>query len=100
MVIDFESDTANFYPHIGGGEGYSNGLVYSVGRVDNYDHPDDYAKHFVDINAGNNYGIDHCWNPLENHDSATQATAITFSSGLSYGMGYDYYFEPIQLFAW
>ena len=70
------------------------------GMVDNYEHPDDYAKHFIDINVGYNAGFDHCWNPLEKHDSATQATAVTFSSGSSYGVGYDYYFGPKQILDW
>ena len=100
VVIDFENDNANFYPHLGGGKGYSDGLSYSVGMVGNYEQPNDYAKHFLDINAGYYAGLDHCWNPLEKHDSATQATAVTFSSGGSYGFGYDYYFAPIQIFAW
>ena len=100
VVIDFKNDNANFYPHIGFGKGYSDGLSYSVGMVDNYEHPDDYAKHFIDINVGYNAGFDHCWNPLEKHDSATQATAVTFSSGSSYGVGYDYYFGPKQILDW
>ena len=98
VVIDFENNEANAYPHVGGGFGYSEGISFSVGLVDNYEQPEDYAKHFVDINAGSSVGLDHCWNPLENHESSTQATSVTFSLGKSYGFGYDYYFDPIPLF--
>ena len=98
VVIDFENNEANAYPHVGGGFGYSEGISFSVGLVDNYEQPEDYAKHFIDINAGSSVGLDHCWNPLENHESSTQATSVTFSLGKSYGFGYDYYFDPIPLF--
>ena len=100
VVIDFEDDNANFYPHLGLGKGKSEGLSYSTGLVDNYDDPEDYAEHFVDINIGNKWGVDHCWNPLKPHSKATQATSITFSTGASYGIGYDYYFGPVQIFLW
>ena len=102
-VIDFEDDEINLYGHAGGGIGSGGGMAYSVGLVDNYDEPEDYAKHFFDINTGYTMGIDHCWNPLENHNSATQATAITFASPasfISYGVGYDYYFNPFPILKW
>ena len=100
FVIDFQDDTVNTYPHIGIGKGMGSGFGYSVGEVDNYDDPEDYAEHFVDINLGNNYGVDHCWNPLEPHGEATQATSFTFSLGHSFGIGYDYFFGPFQLLEW
>ena len=100
IVIDFKNDNANFYHHSGGGYGYSDGLSYSVGLVDNYEKPEDYSKHFVDVNVGHKAGLDHCWNPLEKHRSATQATSVTFSTGTSFGVGYDYYSRPKRILTW
>ena len=100
FVIDFEDNNVNYYSHAGGGKGYSQGLSYSVGLVDNYATPEDYQGHFVDTNVGCYIGIDHCWNPLDNHETATQATALTFSSGYSFGVGYDYYTSPLLVFKW
>ena len=90
----------NLYPHAGFGCGYSSGISYSTGIVENYESPYDYANHFIDINAGHNLGLDHCWDPQENHDSATQATSFTFSVGYRYGVGYDFYYSPAQILSW
>ena len=75
-------------------------MSYSVGLVSNYTKADDYAGSFIDVNAGNNVGVDHCWSPGKPHSTATQATAATFSVGKSYGVGYDWYFKPIKIMAW
>ena len=100
IVIDFKNDNANYYTHVGGGKGHSSGIGYSVGMVDNYDSPEDYARHFVDVNVGCYLGIDHCWDPLSDYDDATQAWAFSFSKGVNYGVGYDYYFQPKEIFSW
>ena len=97
VVIDFGQDTAYAYPHVGVGKGRSSGISYSVGRVANYEDPYDYAEWFVDVNAGLNMGMDHCWDPRVDHGTATKATAITFGSGLNAGIGIDWYFAPIAL---
>ena len=100
VVIDFEDDNAQLYGHFGVGKGSSKGVSYSVGVVKNYEKPIDYSEDFIDVNAYYKIGIDHCWNPFGKHENAVQATGITFSSGFGYGVGYDYYFKPIQLFEW
>ena len=100
IVIDFKNDEANFYTHCGIGVGVGDGLSYSVGLVSNYDEPSDYALHFVDVNAGNKIGIDHCWNPMEDYNTATKATSITFSSSYGGGIGYDFYSNAVGLFSW
>jgi len=100
LVIDFNRDEANLYIHGGGGYGYSYGPTYSVGIIDNYDDPQDYAGHFADVSAGYNVGIDHCWTPQDGIKDSTQATSITFASGGSFGTGYDYYSNPVCMAAW
>ena len=100
VIVDFDDDNAQLYLHGGAGVGISSGFSYSVGIVENYDIPSDYSKHFFDINGGYNVGLDHCYNPFDEYSIATQATSITFSSGIGFGIGYDYYLQPIQLFEW
>ena len=100
LIIDFNENAAYAYGHVGGGVGYGSGVSYSVGLVSNYTKADDYAGSFIDVNAGNNVGVDHCWSPGKPHSTATQATAATFSVGKSYGVGYDWYFKPIKIMAW
>ena len=65
--------------------------------VENFDEPMDYAEWFIDTNVGYTLGIDHCWDPRVDHNSATQATAVTFGSGINAGVGVDWYFSPITL---
>ena len=55
---------------------------------------------FVDVFAGSVIGLDHGWSPKGGLINSTQATTITFSSGLGGGTGYDYYFDPIQVLKW
>ena len=100
MVIDFDRDESNIYFHGGGGYGYSSGVSYSVGIVSNYEEPNDYAGHFADVSAGFDLGIDHCWTPQDGIVDSTQATCVTFSPGISYCIGYDYYSQPIFVSAW
>lgn len=100
IIIDFGSDEANLYLHGGGGIGYSSGVSYSSGLLSNYENPQDYAKDFTNVSAGFDIGLDHCWTPQDGVTESTQATSVTFSSGLSFGVGYDYYSEPIKLFEW
>ena len=100
LVIDFGGDESNLFFHGGGGYGYSSGVGYSVGIIDNYEEPQDYAGHFADISAGYNIGIDHCWTPQDGLTHSTQATCITFSPGIGYGVGYDYYSTPLFVSKW
>ena len=100
MVVDFGGDGAYFYPHMGTGKGYSEGVSYSAGIVDNFDEPTDYAEWFVDANASCYIGFDHCWDPRVSHESATKATAVTFGIGASFGTGVDWYFDPLMLGEW
>ena len=51
VIVDFESDGAYLYPHVGVGKGYSNGFSYSTGMVENFDEPMDYAEWFIDTNV-------------------------------------------------
>ena len=100
LVVDFEPDSASgyLYPHVGAGEGYNEGLAYSVGFVDNFEKPEDYAGLFYDVNGGNIFGVDHCWGPRKYSSDTAQATSLTFSTGPSWGAGSDWYFDPIPLF--
>ena len=97
--IDFNENAAYAYNHIGEGVGDASGISYSVGLVHNYTKAENYAGQFIDINVGNNVGIDHCWAPGK-HSTATQATSVTFSIGKGYGVGHDRYSNPIKLVAW
>lgn len=36
------------------------GISYLVGLISNYDIPEDYEKHFVDVNRGNGTRMDYC----------------------------------------
>ena len=100
VIIDYKSNNIQLYGHTGGGVGYSSGFSYSVGVVNNYSKPADYSGSFLDVNNGYNIGVDHCWTPFQGHNIATQATSITFSSGINFGVGYDYYSKPMQLYEW
>ena len=100
LVIDFEQDESNLYVHGGGGYGYSSGVSYSTGIVSNYEEPQDYSGAFADVSITNNIGIDHCWTPQDGIVNSTQATCITFSPGLSYGIGYDHFSKPILVSRW
>ena len=97
FVIDFAADSVYGYGHFGGGFGYSTGISYSTGLIHNYEDPSDYSEDFYDINIG---PYDHCWDPRVNHDSATQASSGVYSSGTSFGAGYDYYFNPTKIMKW
>ena len=75
-------------------------MTYSAGFVDNFLKPDDYAKQFIDINAGYSYGVDHCFDPTRIYESTTRATCISFGQGFNFGVGYDYYFAPWTIAKW
>lgn len=100
LVMDFERDESNLYFHGGGGCGYSLGASYSVGIVSNYEKPQDYAGAFADVSITNTVGMDHCWTPQDGVVSSTQATCITFSPGISYGVGYDHFSKPFFISSW
>ena len=72
----------------------------SIGLIDNYNGPDSYSEHFVDVNAGYGVVLDHCWDPRQPWDVSTKATSIGISlpPGPTGGVGYDYYFGPYDLF--
>ena len=99
-VIDFGNDNINVYGHLGGGIGFQCGPSVAVGLVDNYEKPDDYKGPFIGGNAAFWLGGDYCWDPREEYDLATKARSVTFSSGPSYGFGYDRFWDPIQIFEW
>ena len=100
MIIDFSKDGGIYgYEHIGGGFGKSIGASYSVGVVDNFNKPTDYSKHFLDVNASKSIGFDHCFDPTREYAATTKATSITLG-GTSYGVGYDYYSSPTEIFKW
>ena len=48
VVIDFGKDEAYAYGHRGNGVGYTRGISYSVGIVENFNDPSDYAGEFCD----------------------------------------------------
>lgn len=101
LIIDFSEDGGIYgYSHIGGGYGKSEGFSYSTGLVDNLSKPEDYSRHFIDINAGYYAGYDHCFDPTKDYNSATKASAITFGTGANFGIGYDYYSTPIIFTKW
>ena len=101
LVIDFSKDGGIYgYGHGGVGAGYSSGCSYSVGLVNNLNSPEDYSRHFLDVNAGSTLGIDHCFDPTKKYYEATRATSITFGNGFNYGIGYDYYSVPIVFTKW
>lgn len=100
MVIDFRGDEVNGYFHRGNGVGSNGGTVYSVGLLDDYSDPSDYAGDFYDAFGGSIIGVDHCWSPEGNYFDATKATSITFSSSGGIGFGWDTYSEAIPIFKW
>ena len=62
VVVDFKNDNINYYTHTGSVTCNSAGLSasHSVGLVDNYTKPEDYAGPFADVNGGPLIGMDHC----------------------------------------
>ena len=101
IVLDFSDDGGIYaYAHGGTGVGYSTGVSYSVGVVDNLKSPDDYTRHSIDVSAGSTLGIDHSFDPTRPYSSTTKTTAITFGSGYSFGVGYDYYSNPFIISKW
>ena len=99
-VIDFGSDNINLYLHLGGGIGYQWGPSVAVGMVENYEIPDDYKGPFIDVNAAIWLGADHCWDPRKKHGVGVMATSGTFSNDFSFGLGRDWFYEPIQILEW
>ena len=100
-VIDFSDQRGELYPHIGGGIGKQVGLTYSVGLVENYNNAGDYAGSFIDASVGKHIGVDHCFSPDKHYSNTVKATSIVFSAvseSISWGGGYDYYFQPITIF--
>ena len=72
-------------------------ISYSVGIVQNFDDPSDYAGIFYDVNLGYNGGLDYCFGPLSD-GSRVNALSMTFGSGYNFGARIDYYFGPCTLF--
>ncbi len=99
-MIDFKNDNVNIYPHAGVGLGLSSGLSASLGVVGNYEKPEDYKGPFIGANGGYWLGIDHCWDPRKEHDLATQATSVTFSSGFGVGAEVSFLGPALQIFEW
>ncbi len=95
LVVDFKSGGIELYPHMGISKGYSGGLTYSTGLIQNYGGAGSYGGLFVQNGAGYYIGVNHCFDPNKDYNSATKATTITFGGGVSYGAGMDWYFDPI-----
>ena len=92
LVLDFKNMNTELYFHGGASFGVvSPGATYSVGFIENYHNPGDYAGHFINggVNAG--LGIDYCFDPTKPYNNTVKATSITFSSAYSVYGGYDYY---------
>lgn len=100
IVIDFDKDESNFYYHGGNGLGYAFGIGYSVGFLENYNKPMDYAGDFIDVFGGYGLGADHGWSPEGEYATAPQSFSFTFSKGLGFGIGKDTYSDPIPIFKW
>ncbi len=100
IVIDFDKDESNFYYHGGNGLGYAFGIGYSVGVLENYNKPMDYAGDFIDVFGGYGLGADHGWSPEGEYATAPQSFSFTFSKGLGFGIGKDTYSDPIPIFKW
>ena len=98
IVTDFETESIYAYSHTGYGVGYSNGLSFSAGSVENFEDPTDFSGDFVSVNGAFSGGIDHAWSPGQNHSAATQSTSVTFSSGPSGGVEYSIYSAPWLLY--
>lgn len=99
-VIDFGDDNINLYAHFGGGLGFQGGPSISVGMVENYENPGDYAGPFVGYNAALMLGGEHCWNPEKKYGVGTMSRSVTFSGGLGLGVGIDYFSNPYQIIEW
>ena len=104
-VIDFNEDGSGGiygYSHTGGGVGLNTGISFSVGLVDNFNNPDDYEQHFIDMNLGDTIGLDYCFDPTRKPPGkvGASATCVTFSIGVSCGVGYDYYSKATRIFEW
>lgn len=99
-MIDFENDNVNLYAHLGLGIGFQSGAGISTGLVENYEKPNDYAGPFIGGNMAFCLGLDHCWDPRAEYGVATKATSITFSTGPSFGFGFDYFSKPLQILEW
>ena len=97
LVVDFDDGNVELYPHIGYNGGVGSGLSYSVGVIENYSGPGSYKGPFVDAGGGFFVGVDHCFDPRYPYDETVKATSITFSTGPSGYVGYDWYFDPITL---
>lgn len=97
LVVDFNTGAIELYPHVGFSEGSSSGFTYSVGFVENYNGLGDYGGAFLQSGVGYYWGINHCFDPYSSYDEAVKATTITFGSGASWGVGYDWYFDSIVI---
>ena len=95
LLLDFEGENVELYPHIGKYKGYSNGFTYSVGKVGNYDGPNSYKGLFLFSGGGFLLGYDGCFSPLNPIDGAF-ANSVTFSTSPSIYYGADYYFPAIS----
>lgn len=105
--MDLVHEDVEIYPHFGGAFSNASGLSTSLGVVENYRGKGSYSGVFDDMNAGWIVGIDHCYAPGNNPETAVQATSMTlaiptpffFGSSFlpSYGYGSDYYLNQIVL---
>ena len=100
-MFDFSEDGGVYgYGHGGIGCGYSSGVSYSVGLVENMNEPDDYSGAFVDVNGGYNMGFDHAFSPEGDYKNAVKSSSFTFGSGYNFGVGRDRYSAPVIFKKW
>jgi hypothetical protein len=103
MVVDFERETIEVFPHSGGFIGYSDGLSFSTGIIHNYDSEEGYTGHFV-YGEGTYYaGGGHCWDPSSPYTKTTKAYYLDFSFSKKPGSlntGYDYYYDSLIRIDW
>ena len=103
LVIDFATNDANLYGHVGGGGGINQGgFSGSAGIVSNYKKPEDYAGFFVDANMECFFlMVDACVAPFENKEGTRPCAASIGvsvpSPKLGGAAGVDYYSEPIKI---
>ena len=91
VVIDFENEWIEFYPHTGGSIGLSSGLSFSFGKIENYEKQGDYEGVFIFGGGGYYGGLDHCFGPFDPYQEAVKATSVTIGGGGSVYFGVDYY---------
>lgn len=98
VVIDFEDEYIEMYPHVGLYTGYSKGWSGSIGVLVNYDVPGDYRGVFTYIEAAEYVGVGHCYTPGK-YNNGAKSYYIDFSCGVTSGVDY-YFWDDSFVFKW